>query len=41
MLRQLRIRNFKGWKDTGDIRMAPISFSSVPTVQVSPASDSF
>ena len=25
MLKQLRIRNFKGWKDTGDIRMAPIS----------------
>jgi predicted ATPase len=25
MLRQLRIQNFKGWKDTGSIRMAPIS----------------
>ena len=25
MLRQLRIQNFKGWKDTGLIRMAPIS----------------
>ncbi|MCB2203448.1 DUF3696 domain-containing protein [bacterium] len=25
MLKQLRIRNFKGWKDTGTIRMAPIS----------------
>ena len=25
MLKKLRIRNFKGWKDTGDIRMAPIS----------------
>lgn len=25
MLKQLRIRNFKGWKDTGAIRMAPIS----------------
>lgn len=25
MLRQLRIQNFKGWKDTGTIRMAPIS----------------
>ena len=25
MLNQLRIQNFKGWKDTGTIRMAPIS----------------
>ena len=25
MLKQLRIKNFKGWKDTGTIRMAPIS----------------
>lgn len=25
MLNQLRIQNFKGWKDTGSIRMAPIS----------------
>lgn len=25
MLKQLRIQNFKGWKDTGTIRMAPIS----------------
>ena len=25
MLRQLRIRNFKIWQDTGDIRMAPIT----------------
>jgi len=25
MLKQLRIQNFKGWKDTGNIRMAPIS----------------
>jgi AAA15 family ATPase/GTPase len=25
MLKQLRIQNFKGWKDTGVIRMAPIS----------------
>jgi predicted ATPase len=25
MLKQLRIRNFKGWQDTGPIRMAPIS----------------
>ncbi len=25
MLRQLRIQNFKGWKDTGTIRMAPIT----------------
>ena len=25
MLNQLRIRNFKGWKDTGIIRMSPIS----------------
>ncbi len=25
MLNQLRIQNFKGWKDTGAIRMAPIS----------------
>ena len=25
MLRQLRIQNFKGWKDTGSIRMAPIT----------------
>ena len=25
MLKQLRIQNFKGWKDTGSIRMAPIS----------------
>ncbi len=25
MLKQLRIQNFKGWKDTGHIRMAPIS----------------
>ena len=25
MLKQLRIQNFKGWKDTGAIRMAPLS----------------
>jgi len=25
MLRQLRIQNFKIWKDTGNIRMAPIT----------------
>ena len=25
MLKKLRIRNFKGWKDTESIRMAPIS----------------
>jgi len=25
MLKLLRIQNFKGWKDTGDIRLAPIS----------------
>jgi predicted ATPase len=25
MLKQLRIQNFKGWKDTGTIRLAPIS----------------
>lgn len=25
MLKTLRIRNFKGWRDTGEIRMAPIS----------------
>ena len=25
MLKQLRIRNFKLWKDTGNIRMAPIT----------------
>ncbi len=25
MLKKLRIQNFKGWKDTGSIRMAPIS----------------
>ncbi len=25
MLKRLRIRNFKAWKDTGEIRMAPIS----------------
>lgn len=25
MLKQLQIKNFKGWKDTGEIRMAPIS----------------
>lgn len=25
MLKQLRIQNFKGWKDTGTIRMAPIT----------------
>ena len=25
MLRELRIRNFKGWRDTGVIRMAPIT----------------
>ncbi len=25
MLKQLRIQNFKGWKDTGPIRMTPIS----------------
>ncbi len=25
MLEQLRIQNFKGWKDTGDITMAPIT----------------
>lgn len=25
MLKELRIQNFKGWKDTGTIRLAPIS----------------
>jgi AAA15 family ATPase/GTPase len=25
MLKQLRIQNFKGWKDTGHIRMSPIT----------------
>lgn len=25
MLKQLRLQNFKGWKDTGNIRMAPIT----------------
>lgn len=25
MLKQLRIQNFKGWKDTGEIRMAPVT----------------
>lgn len=25
MLKQLRIKNFKGWKDTGEIRMAPVT----------------
>ncbi|WMJ08657.1 DUF3696 domain-containing protein [Nitrosomonas sp. sh817] len=25
MLKRLRIQNFKGWKDTGEIRLAPIS----------------
>ncbi|NQU23624.1 MAG: DUF3696 domain-containing protein [Candidatus Nealsonbacteria bacterium] len=25
MLRQLRVQNFKGWEDTGSIRMAPIT----------------
>ena len=25
MFSRLRIQNFKGWKDTGNIRMAPIS----------------
>jgi len=25
MLKTLRIQNFKGWKDTGTFRMAPIS----------------
>ena len=25
MLRQLRIKNFKGWQDTGEIRLAPIT----------------
>ena len=25
MLKQLSIKNFKGWKDTGNIRMAPIT----------------
>jgi AAA15 family ATPase/GTPase len=25
MLKKLRIQNFKGWEDTGTIRMAPIS----------------
>lgn len=25
MLKELRIQNFKGWKDTGTIRMAPIT----------------
>ena len=25
MLKELRIRNFKGWKDTGTIRMVPIT----------------
>jgi AAA15 family ATPase/GTPase len=25
MLKRLSIKNFKGWKDTGAIRMAPIS----------------
>jgi len=25
MIKNLRIKNFKGWKDTGDIRMAPLT----------------
>ncbi|MDQ6950092.1 MAG: AAA family ATPase, partial [Mariprofundales bacterium] len=25
MLKELRIQNFKGWKDTGSIQMAPIT----------------
>jgi len=25
MIKQLRIRNFKGWKDTGQINLAPIT----------------
>jgi AAA15 family ATPase/GTPase len=25
MLKRLRLQNFKGWKDTGTIRMAPIT----------------
>ncbi|HED05011.1 MAG TPA: DUF3696 domain-containing protein, partial [Candidatus Fraserbacteria bacterium] len=25
MIKRLRIQNFKGWKDTGTVRMAPIS----------------
>jgi AAA15 family ATPase/GTPase len=25
MIKQLRIKNFKGWKDTGNIDMSPIS----------------
>ena len=25
MLRELRIKNFKGWQDTGSIHMAPIT----------------
>jgi len=39
MLKELRIQNFKGWKDTGTIRLAPIF--SVPIVLANPASDSF
>lgn len=30
MLRSLRIKNFKGWKDTGHIEMAPIIFKEFP-----------
>ena len=26
MLTSLRIRNFKSWRDTGDIRLAPLTF---------------
>ena len=25
MLEQLRIQNFKGWQDTGEVQMAPIT----------------
>jgi len=25
MLTKLRIKNFKAWKDTGDIRLAPLT----------------
>ena len=33
MLTELRIKNFKSWQDTGDLRLAPLTVFSAPTAQ--------
>ena len=37
MLTQLRIENFKGWRDTGLIKMAPITLFFGSIARASPA----